>query len=226
MNQWLTNHNQSQLGSNWAAGDIMYEDLNGDGVINEGKGTLADSGDLSIIGNSTPRYNFGLNLDMKYKNFDFSIFLQGVGKRDLDLRGVYFGGANTGMWQSSGFTDHLDYFRPENTTSPFGANVNAYYPRPLFEQGEKNFKLQTRWLQNGAYMRVKNIQFGYSLPSDVCEVLGITKLRFYASVENAFTFTKLSNIFDPEATRGRWGNEPGKLYPLSRVFATGLNLTF
>lgn len=228
MNDWLANHDQKQLGSNWTAGDVMYEDLNGDGKINEGSNTVYDSGDKKIIGNSTPRYNFGINIDMKYKGIDFSIFMQGTGKRDLDLRGVYFKGANTNMWQSAGFVEHLDYFRPEGTSSPLGANTDAYYPRPLFGSSDKNFQAQTRWLQNGAYLRIKNIQLGYTFPTDITQKIGVDKLRIYVSAENVATVTKLSKIFDPEVvSSGRWGNgEYGKIYPLSRVISTGLTLTF
>ena len=228
MQDWLSTHNQSQLGSNWAAGDVMYEDLNGDGIINGGANTLSDSGDRKVIGNSTPRYNFGVNLYLNYKGLDFSVFLQGTGKRDLDLRGVYFNGANTGLWQSAGFSEHLDYFRPEGTNSPLGANVDAYYPRPLFDKGGKNFQTQTRWLQDGSYLRIKNIQLGYTFPSEIMNKIGVDKLRIYISAENVATFTKLSKIFDPEiVSAGRWGDgEYGKIYPLSRVISTGLSLTF
>lgn len=226
MNDWLAAHNQTALGNNWAAGDVMYEDLNGDGKIDNGANILGNSGDMKVIGNSTPRYNFGFNIDMKYKNVDFSVFLQGTGKRDLDVRGVYFSGANSNMWQSSGFEQHLDYFRPEGTNSPLGANVDAYYPRPAFDAGGKNFISQTRWLQNGAYLRVKNVQLGYTFPEDIMKQIGVTNLRIYVSAENVLTFTKLTDIFDPEAINGRRGNEAGKIYPLSRVISTGLSLTF
>ena len=228
MDEWLKTHDQSALpkGSNWGAGDIMYRDLNGDGKINTGKNTVDDPGDRRIIGNSTPRYNYGVTIDLKYRNVDFSAFLQGTAKRDLDVRGVYFNGANTGVWQSTGFTEHLDYFRAADTQSPLGPNVDSYYPRPLFHNGDKNFEAQTRWLQNGAYMRIKNIQLGYTFPTDIMKQIGVDKLRIYISAENMFTFTKLSKIFDPEVLQGRWGDEYGKIYPLSKVISTGLSLTF
>lgn len=226
MNNWLATHNQSALGSNWAAGDIMYEDLNGDGQINNGSNTLDNSGDMKIIGNSTPRYNFGLNIDLKYKGIDFSVLLQGTAKRDLMLNGVYFDGANRNKWQAAAFSEHLDYFRPEGTDSPFGPNVDAYYPRPLFDSGNKNFQSQTRWLQDGSYLRVKNIQLGYTFPNEVMQKIGVSKLRVYVSAENILTFTRLSKIFDPEVLRGRYGNEFGKVYPMSKVISTGLSLTF
>ena len=225
MTEWLKTHDQSALGNNWAAGDIMYEDLNGDGKINGGSNTVNDPGDRKIIGNTTPRYNFGLLVDLKYKNVYFSIFWQGTGKRDLIFNdSPYFRGANQNVWQSAGFKEHLDYFRPEGTDSPFGPNVDAYYPRPTMDGGGKNFVGQTRWVQNAAYVRLKNIQLGYDFPSDIMKTIGIDNLRIYISADNVFTFTKLSKIFDPEANGGSWGQ--GKLYPLSRVISTGLSLTF
>ena len=225
MNEWLRTHNQSSLGNNWAAGDIMYRDLNGDGKINGGSNTADDPGDRKVIGNTTPRYNFGVQVELKYKNVDFSMFWQGTGKRDLIFNdSPYFKGANLNVWQSAGFKEHLDYFRPENTDSPFGPNVDSYYPRPSMDAGGKNFHSQTRWVQNAAYVRLKNIQLGYTFPKDIMKTIGIDNLRIYISADNVFTFTKLSKVFDPEANGGSWGQ--GKLYPLSRVISTGLSLTF
>lgn len=224
MAEWLKNNNQDRLGSNWDAGDLMYMDLNGDKEINKGQNTLDDHGDLAIIGNSTPRYNFGIDLDASYKGFDLRVFIQGTGKRDVAVGGPYFTGANGNMWQSAGFTDHLDYFRPADTKDPLGANENSYYPRPLMDKGGKNFHTSDRWLQNGAYARLKNLQIGYTLPEELTEKVGISKLRIYFSGENLLTITKMTDIFDPETYGGGWGN--GKIYPLSRILSCGLSLTF
>ena len=102
--------------------------------ISNGANTLEDHGDMKIIGNNTPRYNFGITLDAAYKGFDFSVFFQGIGKRDYWVSGAYFWGATGGMWQSAGFTEHWDFFRGKD--NPLGANLNAYYPRPLFTSGK------------------------------------------------------------------------------------------
>ena len=222
MNEWLAN-NKPAWGSNWAAGDVMYKDLNGDKKVNSGKSTYDDMGDLTKIGNSLPRYRFGITLDANWKGFDFLIFMQGVGKRDFWDASPYSVGANTGMWQAAAFKDHLDYWRPATDTN-LGPNTNAYYPRPLFGQGSKNFQTSDRYLQNAAYMRIKNIQLGYTLPAAIASKIGANRVRFYFSAENLATFTKMNKIFDPEATGGDWG--PGKLYPLQRTFSFGLNLNF
>lgn len=222
MNEWLTN-NKPSWGSNWAAGDVMYKDLNGDKKVNSGKSTYDDMGDLTKIGNSLPRYRFGITLDANWNGFDFLIFMQGVGKRDFWDDSPYSVGANTGMWQAAAFKDHLDYWRPATDTN-LGPNPNGFYPRPLFGQGSKNFQTSDRYLQNAAYMRIKNIQLGYTLPTAIASKIGANRIRFYFSAENLATFTKMNKIFDPEATGGDWG--PGKIYPLQRTVSFGLNLNF
>ncbi len=222
MNEWLKN-NKPSWGSNWAAGDVMYKDLNGDKKVNSGKNTYDDMGDLRKIGNALPRYRFGITLDAAWNGFDFLIFMQGVGKRDFWDNSAYSIGANTGMWHSAAFKDHLDYWRPATDTN-FGPNPNGFYPRPLFDQGFKNFYTSDRYLQNAAYMRIKNIQLGYTLPASLSNRIGANRIRVYFSAENLCTFTKMNKIFDPEATGGDWG--PGKLYPLQRAISFGLNLNF
>lgn len=218
MSSWLEK-NKPNWGSNWQAGDIMYTDLNGDGIVNAGASTLKDHGDLKRIGNSTPRYRFGLNLNAEWKGIDFSIFFQGVMKRDWwpGQGQVYFWGTNGAMWQSCCFSEHLDYWSEDNK--------DAYYPRPYLTGGiQKNQQTQTKYLQNAAYMRCKNIQLGYTLPQQLTTKAGMSRVRVYFSCDNAFTLTSLSKIFDPEALEGAWGN--GKLYPLQRTWAFGLNVTF
>ena len=222
MNEWLAN-NKPSWGSNWAAGDVMYKDLNGDKKVNNGNGTYDDTGDLRKIGNSMPRYRFGITLDAAWKGFDFLIFMQGVLKRDFWDASPYSVGANTGLWQSAAFKEHLNYWRPETDTN-FGPNTKGFYPRPLFGSGSKNFQTNDRYLQNAAYMRIKNIQLGYTLPAALVRKVGVNRVRVYFSAENLCTFTKMNKIFDPEATGGDWG--PGKLYPLQRTISFGLNLNF
>lgn len=222
MNDHLA-HSKQPMGTQWAAGDIMYKDLNGDGTVNYGNYTLDSHGDLSIIGNSTPRYKFGINADAAWKGIDFSIFLQGVGKRDWWDGSPYSVGATShGKWQSVGFVEHWDFFRPEG--DPLGANLDAYYPRPLFGKGGKNMQRQTRYLKSAAYMRIKNMQIGYSLPQSWIKKVGLSRVRVYTSVDNLVTFTKMTKIFDPEAIGGDWG--PGKLYPLQRTWSFGVNVNF
>jgi len=214
---------QTAIGSKWEAGDIMYADINGDGKIDNGSNTLDDMGDLKKIGNNTPRFRTGITLDAQWKGFDFSMFWQGVLKRDFDPGEnsmVFWGTTGSGQWWSTSFKDHMDYFRAEDTASPLGANVNAYYPRPLFNN--KNHKTQTAYLQNAAYMRLKNLQLGYTLPKSLINKIGLQNV--YVSGENLLTITGLSDTMDPE-TAGI-GKQGGTVYPLSRVYSFGLSVNF
>lgn len=220
----LPNGGQTALGSKWEAGDIMYADLNGDDKISNGSNTLGDMGDLKKIGNNTPRFRTGITLDAQWKNFDFSMFWQGVLKRDFDPGEnsmVFWGATGSGQWWSTSFKDHMDYFRNEETAA-LGMNINAYYPRPLFNN--KNHKTQTRYLQNAAYMRLKNLQLGYTLPKEWINKIGLQNVRFYISGENLLTITSLTDVMDPE-TAGI-GKQGGTVYPLSRTYSFGLSVNF
>lgn len=221
MDKHLEN-NRPTWGTEWGAGDIMYQDLNGDGIISQGDNTLGNHGDRVIIGNTTPRYNYGIFLDAGYKGFDLSLFFQGVGKRDFMLGGPYFWGATgQGLWQAAAFNEHWDFWRPEG--DPLGANTNAYYPIVNFDDG-KNTKNQTRYLQDASYIRLKNIQLGYTFPKQWLQKAKINRLRVFISGDNLFTISNISGIFDPESLGGDWGQ--GKLYPLQKVISFGLNVNF
>lgn len=221
----LTNGGQNAIGSNWAAGDIMYKDLNGDGKIDSGNNTLADHGDLKVIGNNTPRYLFGLDLTADWKGLDFRAFFQGVAKRDYWCSSYYFWGAYSwGIWWSTGFEEHTDYFRDE-PSNELGVNTDSYYPRPLFNG--KNQQTQTRYLQDASYIRLKNLQIGYTLPASWTRNWGISRARVFFSGENLWTGTGLATMFDPETVDG--GNNSyessGNAYPLQKTISFGLSLT-
>ena len=217
----LPNGGQTALGSKWQAGDIMYKDLNGDGKISNGANTLTDMGDLKLLGNSNPRFRTGFNANIAWKGFDLSMFWQGVLKRDYFPTGlVFWGTTGSGQWWSTSFKDHMDYFRDEN--SPLGANPDSYYPRPLFNG--KNQQTQTRYMQNAAYMRLKNLQIGYSLPKKFANKIKMQSARIYLSGENLLTITSLSRTMDPETVNV--GRQGGTVYPLSRTYSVGVNVTF
>jgi hypothetical protein len=189
---------------------------------------LGNTGDRTIIGDNAPRLRYSLDLTGDWKGFDLRIFLQGLGKRDYMPNGPYFWGASGGMWQSAGFDDHLDFFRDE--TSPMvhagvaGQNLDAYFAKPYFNT-DKNQQTQTRYLQSAAYLRVKNLQVGYTLPQALTAKAGVSRARIYLSGENLLTFTKLIGIFDPE-TVALSGWRDGKTYPLAKVFSCGININF
>ncbi|RZL17260.1 MAG: TonB-dependent receptor [Pedobacter sp.] len=216
-----SSNGQTAFGSQWAAGDIMYADYNGDGKIDWGSWRQGDSGDAHLIGNNTPRYRVGLDINMDYKGFDFRAFFQGVLKRDYWQNSYFFWGATSDKWWSTGLVQHTDYFR-NDPNSPLGLNLDSYYPRPTFGTG-KNQQTQTGYLQDASYIRLKNVQLGYTLPQKIVQKFGAQKLRVFASGENLLTWTNLAEMFDPETIDG---GANGSVYPLSKVVSFGLSLTF
>lgn len=215
----LPNGGQSALGLDWGAGDMMYADLNNDGKVDQGANTIEDHGDLKVIGNSTPRYNFGIDLSAEYRGFDARVFIQGTAKRQYFQNTFYFWGAGQDVWWSMCLKEHEDYFR-DDPDHVLGLNLDSYFPRPVW-RSDRNRQVQSRYLQNAAYMRLKNVQIGYTLPDRITSKAGIAKLRMFVTGENLFTLTKMITIFDPETV----GTSMGSSYPLSRVFAFGVNIT-
>lgn len=214
-------------GFTYVAGDLKYLDLNGNGEIDRGNYTVGDTGDYQVIGNATPRYQYSVNLGMTYKNWDFSALIQGVGKRDVSLANNQgFRGPSNGPFHAFVWEGHLDYFRGEDTTNPLGPNLDAYFPTPYMNGGgrtNKNYRQNTtHFLQSAAYVRLKNIQLGFTIPESVTK--NKFNLRIYATGENLLTFTDLM-FYDPEAiTSGLTGS--AQSYPLSTIISTGLNVSF
>jgi TonB-linked SusC/RagA family outer membrane protein len=198
----------------WKAGDVKYADLNGDGKIDIGKNTLDDHGDLSVIGNLLPRYSYSFLFDALWKGLSMNMIWQGVGKRDLWLNSPHFWGVGW-IYTSVGFEEHMNFWTKDNP--------DAYYPLPRMDKSSRNKQVQTRYLQNGAYLRLKSLQFGYTLPRSFTKKFFIDNLRIYVVGENLLTITKLITIFDPEATGGVYG--AGAIYPIQRSLSVGLNVT-
>ncbi|MDR1222121.1 MAG: SusC/RagA family TonB-linked outer membrane protein [Tannerella sp.] len=217
---------QNRIYSRWTPGDIRYADLNGDNQIDWGNGTLDDPGDQKIIGNGTPRYSFGVTLNADCKGFDLNVLFQGVGKRDAVLGNDNFCSLFWGMtgdqWHSNGFVTNLDRWSE--------SNPDGYFPKYYFTSGEmvKNIQPQTKYMQNAAYMRIKNLQLGYTVPSSILRKIYCQKLRLFFNVENLATFTQMVKVINPELSNqgGTWGRIDGKIYPLQRTWAGGFNITF
>lgn len=199
------------------AGDLKFKDLNGDGKINKGAWTLDDHGDYKIIGNDRPRYMFGLNLNGDWNGLDCSIFLQGVMKRDYDPSGdLYFWGIYSQPWTNITEGNYYDRWSPENP--------DGYFPRfksYVAEGGYEAAITQTRYLQNAAYVRLKNLSVGYTLPKAITERVNIDRLRIFFSGDNLCEVSGLYKYYkmDPE-------NLGGIAYPLQRSYSFGLNVTF
>ena len=209
-------------GKAWEPGDVKYKDLNGDNIINRGNNRLGDMGDQTIIGNTTPRYQYSFNGNISWKGLSLSVFFQGVGKRDWMGGGAYFWGSGP-FAQVTVFKEHMDYWTPDNK--------GAYYPKPYIHSAgavtafqNKNKQNSDRYLQNAAYCRLKNLTLSYNLPQDWVHRIGLQKLQVFFSGENLLTFTKLKGMFDPEAifTQNTYTNEAGKNYPMNRVLSLGV----
>jgi TonB-linked SusC/RagA family outer membrane protein len=217
--------------SNWGVGDIMYTDLDGDGKINQGANTLNDPGDRKVIGNDTPRYVFSLDLTAAWKGFDFRAFFSGVGKRDFAAGGTFFWGATGNMWWNNCFTGNLDYWRDENSWSVINGYMTENNDDPYFARAKDdahNVQTQSRYIQNAAYIRLKNLQIGYTLPQRWTQKISLDQARIFFSAENLLTFSPIYGLFDPETAYGNSTNSQGggNVYPLSKVISFGLNLNF
>ena len=227
---------QSRYHDSWGPGDMKYRDLNGDGFANDGERTLDDHGDLVVIGNNQPRYNIGITGGVTWKQFDFSMFWQGVGKQDFyaDTDSPVFWGLTSGWGGSAIFKDsyNLDYWRPADETNILGPNTDAYFAKPYFTaETNKNRHVQSRYLLNAAYLRLRNVQIGYNVPADFLNRFKIANVRVYFSGENLLLITGVPKVFDPEtmlaSDRDFGGYQTaGMIYPQTRSFSFGLNLTF
>lgn len=221
----------------FGAGDIKYKDLNNDGKIDTGKGTIDDHGDLKRIGNQLPRYEYSLRVGAMLKGFDVEVLLQGVGKRDMWSTSSLFIPHAAGA-QMNIFENQLDYWTE--------SNQNARFPRPYINgafgslsglpgnSGCNNFAPQTKYLNNLAYLRVKNFTVGYTLPQNLTRKIFVEKLRFYFSAQNLFTFDHIDGVMDPECTGGSSKSYTngmdmtmaGRAMPFNRQWSCGLQITF
>ena len=198
-------------------GDNKYVDLNEDGVI--------DDDDKFIFGNPFPRYTFGLTYNVEVKGFDLSVFVQGVGKRTMMVRGEQVEPYHFN-YGATMYTHQLDYWTPQNT--------DAYYPR-LANNGTQsntnNFRRGSdMYLYDGAYARLKNVQLGYTLPKSDTEGMGIDKVRFYLSGSNLLTLAK-TDWLDPELSEfdsnlNNGGANSARAYPTLVYYGLGLDITF
>ncbi|GHE46743.1 SusC/RagA family TonB-linked outer membrane protein [Sphingobacterium griseoflavum] len=207
----------------YGPGDVKYRDLNGDGVIGVGDGTVENPGDRRIIGNANPRYQYGFRADFAFKGFDLGFFLQGVGQRDNWVGGDF---AVPGWRPAEAWYAHqMDYWTPENT--------GAFYYRPT-NQNQSNTSMnhmpQTQYLLDMSYLRLKNLTLGYTIPATVLEKAKISKFRVFFSGENLMEFDNLNIPIDPETDYTENGirdpNSFGRSYPYRRTFSLGLQLTF
>ncbi len=192
---------------NPAAGDMRYLDLNGDGVISAGAGTPENPGDLVYLGTTNARYTYGANLSAAFKGFDFSVFFQGAAVRKFLIEqgtlSPILGTADM-PW-----TIHMDRWTP--------TNPNAFFPR-MYQTSAHNYLSSDKWAQNGAYVRLKNIQLGYTM---AFKKRFVQSVKVYVSGQDLWESTKVLSVFDPEVGN----NVSATTYPFYRTVAFGVNVS-
>ena len=235
----------------YGPGDVKFVDQNGDGKIDGGKGTVEDHGDLKVIGNALPRFEYALRLGAAWKGFDIDVFLQGVGQRKLWTTGSLF----IPMAQSNlGVYDHqLSYNKyvvdANGNITGWEINQDNDYPNMYpgasgtgkvsnIGRGCYNFYPQSKYLVNMAYLRVKNITFGYTLPKNITRKALIEKARIYFSGENLFFLYNGASKYnmDPEINQSYSSgavagvDDPyagfGRTVPMQRSYSFGVQVTF
>ena len=216
-NQNEVQNDPKPVGATVKPGDIRYKDKNGDNVI--------DEKDRYVLGNGFPRYTFGIDYQLEWNNFDFSTLIQGVGKRDMFLRGELVEPFHANY--SYTMYDHqLDYWTPVNT--------DAEYPRlaaPGSASNTNNYrKSSDLYIFDAAYVRLKNLQLGYTLPKPLTQKIGVEKFRVYVNARNLYTISNIPFI-NPESTEfdsnmGVGGANSGRSYPVLRYYGFGLDIKF
>ena len=194
-------------------GDAMYKDLDGDGKLSVLGDGQEGSGDVIYLGDKNPRYNFGFNLNMEWKGFDLSAFIQGVGRRTMFLTGEARCPMPEAWYQSA------EYWYGKTWTTE---RTDAKYPAAtLKDKRNYNYYVSTNTKFNVAYARLKNIQFGYTIPQVLTEKINLQKVRFYFSGEDLFEIHNTPGGWDPEEDNGTYNS-----YPFTRNFAFGVNVVF
>lgn len=223
----LTSNNQKLY-----PGDVKFEDLNGNGYIDQGSGTVNDPGDRKIIGNKEPRYVYSFNIGANWNNIFVSAFLQGVGKQDWypsNESGAFWGQYNRPYNQMPKW--HLNNYWTEDNRGAYLPRYAGYY----YPAHKGVYAANTRYLQNVAYLRLKNIQIGYNIPVSLLKPLKLTGASVYFSGENLFTWSPfykrcknldVANIYGSDNDLSSNNIGDGNNYPSMKSFSIGVNLTF
>ena len=213
----LNGPSQTDISSTWYPGDLRFADLGGtpgddenksdagpDGKVSNGENTVYNPGDLRVIGNNTPRFRFGLNTNLYWKDFSLNIFFQGVAKRDVFISDtMLFGGSG----KAGNYDTFINSWTPDNT--------NAKYH--MYGRGQ-NLTTNTRYLYNGAFIRLKTLSLGYTLPREWTRKIMMNTVRVNLSAYNLFEISGVPNVFDPESIQSS--------YPMMRSLALGVQVNF
>lgn len=216
-------------------GDVKFKDLDGSGVIDGGRGTADDHGDLKVIGNTTPRYQYGFRIGGEWKGFDIDMFFQGVGKRSVWTQSAFVMPMMRGA--DAIYDNQTSYWTEENP------DPNADFPNlfpgnagrgtiSVLELGNHNFYPQDKYLVNMAYLRFKNLTVGYTLPAEMASKIYMQRARIYFSANNLMELINKSNApVDPEVNAAESGVSLGnatwgRIDPMYRTVSLGVQLTF
>lgn len=202
----------AKLNTAMKVGDVKYRDISGPNGVPDGK--ISPEYDKVLLGGSLPRYMYGANLNLDFKNFDFAVVLQGVGKVTTRLEGLMVQPLMENWGSVPKLLDGTSWSK-YNTQEQ---NLAAKYPRLTQNNRNSNYLMSDYWLVDGSYLRVKNITLGYNLPSVLAQKISLQKVRLYASVSDIYTFNKYPKGWDPEVSSGG--------YPITASYVFGLSVTF
>ena len=200
------------LGNRYQPGDIKYKDLSGPDGVPDGR--ITPEYDRTVLGSSIPRYTYSVRGNLGWRGIDFSFVLQGVGK----CSGFLEGSARHALQDMAAYPQKVHLERYNVVTNP---NPKASYPRLTYNTGFNQNTFSTFWLEDASYLRVKNVQLGYTFPEKWMKKARIDNFRVYASADNLFTFSKFFYAYDPETPVSKGG-----YYPLVKTIVIGVNLTF
>ena len=200
------------LGNRYQPGDIKYKDLSGPEGVPDGR--ITPEYDRTVLGSSIPRYTYSVRGNLGWRGIDFSFVLQGVGK----CSGYLEGSARHALQDMAAYPQKVHLKRYNVVTNP---NPKASYPRLTYNTGFNQNTFSTFWLEDASYLRVKNVQLGYTFPEKWMKKARIDNFRVYASADNLFTFSKFFYAYDPETPVSKGG-----YYPLVKTVVIGVNLTF
>ena len=187
-------------------GDIKYVNVSdSDGTTN-----TINASDRTVIGNQIPRFTYGLNISAGWKGIDLTVFIQGIGKRDIILQGdAVWALHNAGKMQT---------WMMDNWTED---NIDASYPRLVATSEHNNFQMSDFWVYNASFLRLKTLQLGYTFPENWMKKINVSNLRVYVTGDNILTYSKLPKGWDPEM-----GSGEAKIYPLTKTWLFGVQLSF
>ena len=224
-------------------GDIKYKDLDGNHVIDGGKGTADDHGDLKVIGNTMPRYEYSFHLGGSWKGIDLDLFFQGVGKRDMWTqssfvfplmrdadKALYANQTSYNIYDPA--NGIIDISQSNRYPCLYSGNEGSGNVTGLASiGGEHNYYPQTKYLVNMAYLRLKNVTIGYTLPASITKKVYMEKVRFYGSVNNLCLLYNGAKDYpvDPEMNAGQGSlsyGTWGRTFPITRTWSVGVQVTF